>query len=335
MAFPINFWTFRNWEAMAIFKLPASVGYFYKRQHAQMIEQGEFAPYTPYAVKESHTWATDGLGYRNEAENFGSEIVFVGDSYTAGASLDQTETLSSITQQLSGKKTSQIAPASFNDFKQLLELGLVTKPRVLIFCVCERQIPGLEIVNPGKTPRTLHTIGKQFKKIISQNDHVSTGLTYADRLFKNAAFRYIKSAIVPLQRMGIQSSIEPRIFFFAGKGAPIQYDSAILAHCTDVLFSYQQFCLSQGIRFVFLPGPNKESLYYEWVPLVKQPDFLHALHQQLQKKGIFSIDALELFTQNKQEGMLYCFDDSHWNGKATRLLISDMLTKMKENHIGE
>jgi hypothetical protein len=316
---------------MAIFKMPASVGYFYKNQQAQMTEIGEFGVNTSYAIPKTCFWQTDNLGFRNSSTSKGMDILFIGDSYVTGTSLDQPYTLSALTQTFSGKKAYQIAPAAFDDFKRMLELNLLSKPKTIVFTDCERQLPGLKEVSlDEKQGLSKRDLIKSVKKIVNENDGISNVLTYFDRVFKNAAFRSMKSKITGVKNLGIQSPINPAMFYTFGKDAVIPCTKPILDKTVTAILNYKRFCDMHGINFIFLPGPNKESLYYEDIPLSSQPRFLYTLDSALKKNGINCINTLDLLNREKPNGLLFQLDDGHWNSRATKIVAQKLVDEMLE-----
>ena len=68
----------------------------------------------------------------------------------------------------------------------------------------------------------------------------------------------------------------------------------------NALLSYKTFCDKNGIVFIFVPLPDKETVYYDQLPgMKKQNTFLKKLDTAIQKKGIASINALEIFNTSK------------------------------------
>ncbi len=80
----------------------------------------------------------------------------------------------------------------------------------------------------------------------------------------------------------------------------------------------QNSCEEQGIQFLFMTAPNKNSLYPQYMPDVGKPlekeKNLTLLQRALEKEGVRYLDLESLFLQ--QDEILYFHGDSHWNNKG-------------------
>lgn len=322
-AVPINFWSFRSWEALAKFDKNASVGPFYPNQTLEMAEKGDLAHSTNYAIIKNTIWRTDSLGFRNNEVPRQIDILFIGDSFVAGTSLSQDQTISSQVEQISGKKTYQMAPGTIESFTELLQLGLIPKPKVVILSVVERNIPLLKPIQE-KPPET-------WKKILAQNAFLGTTTMYIDRLSKNSAQKKLNALISEDRAVSHQSPVDPKFFFYEGFSAKIKYDDAKVNANTDTIAAYKAYFNRMDIDFVFLPMPNKESVYYEFVPYEKQPDFLYALDKSLVEKKIKTVNTLALYNKNKPTKLLYFPDDSHWTPEASKLTAEALVKYFSES----
>jgi alginate O-acetyltransferase complex protein AlgJ len=47
-----------------------------------------------------------------------------------------------------------------------------------------------------------------------------------------------------------------------------------LKRTNDIIVSYKEYCDSLGIEFLFIPMPNKATVYYEFVPFKEQPGYI-------------------------------------------------------------
>lgn len=92
---------------------------------------------------------------------------------------------------------------------------------------------------------------------------------------------------------------------------------------------YDHLCKQRGIRFIFLPIPNKENIYYEQYAVKGKPVFLKNLITELRKKGIESVDTQTAFedAHQKDSASLFHADDSHWNPKGVQL-IADLTIRL-------
>lgn len=97
----------------------------------------------------------------------------------------------------------------------------------------------------------------------------------------------------------------------------------------------QDYCESNGAKFVFTIAPNKNSLYPDGMPdrykyKVAELSDAQRLKPYLEKEGVNYLDLFELFS--KQDEILYLKQDSHWNNKGARLVYNMILTEVDYEH---
>ena len=83
--------------------------------------------------------------------------------------------------------------------------------------------------------------------------------------------------------------------------------------------------------FLYVPMPNKESVYYDFIPLNKQPDYLFKLDSILKEANVSTINTLEIYNNYRKinSALLYHLDDTHWNSKATDLVSKEIAIKYR------
>lgn len=319
LCMPASTWVFRGWEALIKSNPYATVGWFYPNQKLTIRETGDLARNTPYSIYRKCYWQTDRLGYRNNYVPSSIDVLILGDSFTAGTGLTQKDTISSLLT--TDKRTVyQVAPGNVNKLIVLLNTGIVSKPKTVVFSVAERDIP--QIINIGQKH------GKYPKVIPFKYEKWWIAF---DRLKKNNALSFLRTMIKKQKTYGIQSEVDPRVFFLQGEQAQIASSERSLDRIVEVLQSYNNYFNNQGIAFMFLPIPNKESVYYDLVPLKEQPDFLYKLYADLRRNDIPTVNTLAMLTERRKE-RLYYFDDTHWNLTATRIIaerLNDYLSEVK------
>ena len=86
-----------------------------------------------------------------------------------------------------------------------------------------------------------------------------------------------------------------------------------------------------GIDFLFLPMPDKETVYFELVPFIKQPNYLFKLDSILTNSNVATINTLKIYNEFRKENksLLYHFDDTHWNSNATEIIANE-ITKIQK-----
>ena len=95
---------------------------------------------------------------------------------------------------------------------------------------------------------------------------------YIDKAFRFSAFKWFKARIKNSKGFGIPSKIDSDMFFL--QGASAKYDTSTLARKLRIIKEYKKYCDSLNIKFIVMPMPNKETVYYELVPFEQQPQYL-------------------------------------------------------------
>jgi hypothetical protein len=110
------------------------------------------------------------------------------------------------------------------------------------------------------------------------------------------------------------------LYFLQGEGANKDISKGILDKAVQLIKTYNDAVKSRGIRFIFLPIPEKENIFYELLK-TKNPIFLERLISELKREGVETIDTQKAFEQafHKNRVLLYHTDDTHWNANAVRI----------------
>jgi hypothetical protein len=314
---PPDYFTYRLWESLQYASQVPHVGPFYPNTTIAMTEEGDLGHHTSKALLKHVIWKTDEWGFRNDSFIPDPDILIVGDSFMAGCGLSQEETLAKrLSAELgSSTKIYVAAPVAFSDIKYLFEHDILRRPKLLIFSIVERSVPrplSLSEIDPLDISAETYT----FKRKLY-------GWTGFDALYdKLTRFYSVEWAIARINGKhgnGI-TGMDHSMLFLQGKNST-RNDSARLANTTRNLLAYKKYCDLLHIRFLFLPMPNKETVYYDRIPLSKQPDYLFRLDSALTVSGVSTVNTLSLYNEAKKKGvMLYHPDDTHWNGNATQLV---------------
>jgi alginate O-acetyltransferase complex protein AlgJ len=341
---PLDFFTFRVWESVKVDTLKDMLpGYFYPRVNMIKAEQGDIAHHTAFAVEKTVEWHTDRFGYRNRDEAKAPEVVIVGDSNTVGAGLTQSEILSVVLGNRLSTWVYSFAPASLNTF--LRDRSLVHgKPRVVIVATIEWDVPLLRPLKPElATPSRFERRFIEFRSAVKESRSLQSIAVPIDRLFKANMLHYCRASLrravnsilpeegtITPQKQGVSS-----IRFFLGDLAvrdvsPDRFDTTL-----KIIRSYNDLLRKMGIRFIFLPIPNKENIYHDLIPSKKKPVFLTQLTKTLKEEGIETIDLQSAFDEvyRKKGPVLYLPDDTHWSAEGVRIaagLLADAIELKKE-----
>jgi len=321
---PPDFFTFRSWEALAFINVspllaPAT---FYPGYRLRKKEVGDLAHHTNKEIIKNTEWMIDQRGYRNDFFIADPDILLIGDSFFVGSGLTQKET---ITNKLSDKlkekaKVYNMAGGTFKAFDILLRNRIIKKPKLIIYGSVERKIKYSPYEKQGKWV-------KKFQNLKSKiPSWFNTLLVSADRMIRFYSIQWAKSRLNNQTGHGVVSPIDPRMLFFEGKSQSIRTEEDLSKTLSELL-SYKKYCDSMGINFLYIPMPDKETVYYELVPLDVQPDFLVKLDRLLTKNGVAIINTLDLYNKERQKSpaLLYLYDDTHWNSNATELVANEII----------
>lgn len=332
---PLDSFTFRAWEALRVEGTTLTTGKFYPNMTITKEEVGRSAHHTQYQTKKTVTWITDKYGYRKQNTDKKMEVVIIGDSFIAGDGLDQHEMLSEKLEKKLGVGVYPVATANIKSF--------INMPR---FC---KHPPSVVILE--KAEHTVHRLKKPVQKPVKQKINYTRNLLCRNpliqfiditqnRIFKAAMLNYTKARI--RDWMGLTKFDTSCVKNFAGKPFLInkaeltdeqkkQYINAIIAR----LRLYEDYFSKRNIRFIFMPIPDKETIYYKVAGFDKQPDFLDELAAAADNAGIEILNiktAFDLARIKDPNALLYIPDDSHWNANGAEItadLLADMIESKK------
>jgi len=344
---PIDFFTFRVWEALVIRQFRSILpGEFYPNMEVTKIEEGDLAHHTKFTYKRKVEWFTDRYGYRKQNTNRNKhEVVIIGDSNIAGSGLTQEDILSEVLEKELKVSVYPISPASLSTFLKERRFKKYP-PDIVIISSVERfvfYLPPVKVTSETistKLRTQIREIGYRLRNQISGNRFIQCVGVYLDRIYKANMLQYLRAS---LRRIGFSHSqtIYPDrfsskygpVFFLQGADAnkdvpKDQFDKAV-----QVIKTYDEFLRSKGIRFIFLPIPEKENIYHETLQ-TKRPVFLEQLISTLKNLGIETVDTQTAFDDAFQKGvLLYHTNDTHWNENAVKItadLIKALIERKKQ-----
>ncbi|MEC4004402.1 hypothetical protein OX283_007025 [Flavobacterium sp. SUN052] len=323
---PVNFFNHRNWEAVLLKTNIPHYGPLYPNMFLSSVEVGDLAHHTNYAIRKKVIWKTDALGFRNDSVFKNPDVIVIGDSFINGTSMTQTDIF---TCQLSKAfnnryKIYNLAPFTFNNYVELLEQGIIKKPKIIIFSCVEKTVP--EVFT--STGKNYNSIREKVKNKIRK----SNVAPIFDRLTRFYMINWIKARINKSKGTGIQSEFNKKMFFLRGEAVEPRNQIDVY-NTAKAITSYKKYCDKIGVKFLFLPMPNKETVYYDFVPLPKQPNYLFELCDLLNKDSIPNINTLKVYNSNRRSSQLmYQLDDTHWNPLGVKLISNAVKIKLVETH---
>lgn len=317
---PVDFYTFRVWEALYVKKYTGLLpGFFYPNRKLRKIEEGDIAHGTPWAVRRPAEWETDEFGYRNRDPHPAPyDILVTGDSFAAGCSVSQEETLSEVLARRLGRKVYSFAPV-FDPCpldRFFREKRFETDPpKVVLLVLLERNITSLGPPVPpapekkGEGTRLLEKLDRfpWFRETLVLGDRLDKAMLWNDWSARRQG---------PDMKRILGNTTDPgRILFYFGDEANRPVSREQVEKCARTLRLYRDLLEARHIHFLFCPVPNKESVYFDYLPSGKGNDFLERLQKELERRKVETLDVKKAFRgrYRKDRSFLYRKDDGHWN----------------------
>ncbi len=333
---PIDFFTFRAWEALTVSTLDNWLpGYFYPRKTIVRTEEGDSGHHTSFAVERKNVvWQTDKFGYRNTKEMAKPQAVIIGDSNTAGSGLTQKDMISEALARHLGAPAYSYAPASLNTYLRERRFR-EHPPCAVVVAVIERNITVLRPVKEELAfPSALEKKYLDLRCAMKESPALQAVVVPIDRFLKA---NMLHSSRASLRRR--VAALAPREDSAPAKGGPVYEQGFVVREkafepvpreqmnaAVAVALSYHNLLKRLGITFVFVPIPNKENIYYDLFPGAKKPVFIRELTAELRRAGVEVIDLQTAYdeTYRAKGQVVYQPDDSHWSALgvdiAARLL---------------
>lgn len=310
---------------------PALKGFFYpevkivKYEAANMMDM-----YRGRNVRRTNEWQTDRYGYRKkEPYRFPIEIALVGDSNMAGSGLTQTELFSEVLENAIKRGAYPLAPAGMESVF-LMPLFKKNPPKIVVASFIERN---LSTFHPYQIPfrrpgfaawERMNTAVSEI--LLAQPFFRSLGIFVDRSFYKKTLAQYWKGRFFggrpDLFISGINSELP--MIFFQGSAANEPISEAELQSTVRTFKSYEEACRQAGIRFIFMPIPNKETIYYDILPGQLKSNRLQRLFTRLRAEGVEVVDlesAYLNFKEAQPEVLLYEPEDVHWNAQGVRLAV--------------
>ena len=336
---PKDTFTFRSWESVIWVEKSDTIGRFYPNIKSVRDESGDLGHNSKYNVlKKNIYWETDKYGFRNDqSKDAAYDIVLVGDSNSVGSGTTQEQILSKQISRRIGSNVFNYAPMEIDGafLANLSDMGI--NPKVVIYEKIEREIPKIAECNDQdiaqKHRRTIKDAIEQSMKSLFANNLYTYVLIARDRFYKKEPVNFIQGKIdSSFGRFNMPVSVgEENILFFDSSFATKEIQDDKISLIADKLEKLSIAFNKRGIKFIFVPVPNKESIYVELLPENKQPikniTFLSRLKKELDTRGVTSVDTYSLFRSSFQTGTrMYFADDTHWNSVGIELT-SDLVAR--------
>jgi hypothetical protein len=338
LVLPIDSFCFRVWEALQTRNELLLSGPFYPNQHIAKTEEGDLGHHTPRAVKKQVEWWTDRFGYRKrETGQHGYRIVIVGDSNIAGSGLTQDDMLSEVLERRLKLGVYPLAPGDVNSFLRD-ERFRVEPPKIVIVESIERSLlslpePLLRVKTDNKSTGILG--------FLRYNPTAQRFMVVISRVLRSNILNYLRARILDsLNQVILALAGEPKavrtgssMLFFQGDSANADIPDLEIEKIVRTLVTYRDLLARKGIRFIFLPVPNKENIYYSQLPSRKPATLLRKLIKALTEQNVEVIDTQSAFDQALDHGvLLYHVDDTHWNSQGVRIAADLICDRLAARH---
>ncbi len=264
---PVDFFTFRAWEALVKqYSVGVLKGPFYPNMSLIKTEEG--GDLKPSATctdrKESVHWQTDVYGYRNAPSAAGHyPIIIVGDSNVAGGGLSQSEMLSEVLETKLNKPVYPLAPESIKYiFKH--ELLKQNRPEVVILVNIERGIITANYTIRDHSDFKALPVWEKIMWSVMLHPAVQSAAVHIDRILKANMLRFARGRINSAATPVIQKTEgDPcPMLFLQGARANRDVPDSVRHHAVQSIKHLSDFFTDKGVRFIFLPVPNKENIHY-------------------------------------------------------------------------
>lgn len=335
---PIDCFTFRAWEALVVRKFKNLLtGPFYPDMELTKVEEGDLAHHTKFSRKKIVTWVTDRYGYRKVKGEGPWPIVIVGDSNIAGSGLTQDEILSEVLESQLKVKVYPLSPVGIGTFLRIRRF-IERPPLLVILASTERELPYFSALKSKRRYQVESDLIESIKAL-RENRIFQSLFILLDRLIKMNMLHYIRATIrraispEPEVNPKYMSSQHGAIFFLKGPDANQEVKKETFERVVQLIKSYHDAVNQRGIRFIFLPIPEKENILHEILQTPK-PKFLEQLIVELKRQGVETIDSQKAFEEayRKNQIMPYQTDDTHWSSdgvKITADLIKEVIEKKR------
>jgi len=326
---PLDAFTFRAWEAVRPYNENYFVGPFYPNLNIEVTEQGDLGRRTPYAVDKTNTYITDKYGYRNNPASSDFDILILGDSMAFGSGLNQQDILASQIEAYTGKSVFNAAPT---DFSNVFTAPFMqdNDPEVVIVELAEHQIRRHSgfYTSPNIEDGAL---------AIHQRLMLSSPLYARSAVYLDVASRQPTFMRNSLFGMGnpyeLIPSDEPDLpMLFWEDSLTSQHTPESIEAVVKLLVDYQEIADQREITLIFVAVPDKESIYYEYIPdshsqqtITDRQAFLTELYVELDQHNINYIDVLTIYQEAAKQGeVVYQLDDTHWNEHGVSLVAQEV-----------
>ena len=328
---PSNTYTWRPWEAMLFRSSHFAMGDFYHpNEELEMNSVGDLCYHTPFAIPKHEIWKTDIIGNRNDTYITDPDILIMGDSYAVGDRITQDSTITNLLKSdlQNQPKIYNIAPAELSKLDYYLKYKLISKPKLVIFIKSERYIPTTLEKTPD--PQSPNSLKSKLKAELKHNATFNKLRVFLDKTFRMYSKNWVHARLSNKKGDGIPGKPGSNMFFWNissyANDPNLARSPSDFEKSAQRIITYKEYCDSMGIEFLFVPMPNKATVYFENVPYEKQPAFIANLDSVLIGNNVKTVNVLQLYNEYRKSNtkLLYHLDDMHWNPNGVQLVSKEI-----------
>jgi hypothetical protein len=334
LSLPVNYFSHRFWEATSVYNKLGRIllpGPFYPNMDMAMNETGDLGVHSPYEVIKKVEWITNKDGYRTRlSPDKHYDIVVIGDSLAAGSSLSQKEI---VAEALSKNLNQDVYNMGGLRMTEFLNTDYIEthKPKVVVLIQMERTLTDVSSFSVSRKQDVVSRLHTKVQKYVTyfHAEKLIPVFVIADRFLKLNMYHYLRANAEYLldPKSVIKYDGSPMLFFqgeVANKEVPKDEFDLTVSKIAEV----NKYLQSQGIQFVFVPIPNKETMYWDVFPKHVQPHFIPDLVQALRKNNVTAINVQDAFLKamQKDKKVLYHTDDTHWNKEGVNETVKAIIS---------
>jgi hypothetical protein len=281
-------------------------------------------------VPREVVFTTDRWGLRNPIDIEHPRVVVLGDSYVAGSSVTDRETVTVAMSRELREPVYNFAVQSIDVPALFLRdpRFAANPPEIVIWAPVARRIrprplsfPAADESSPGPFERSLLSIRHAGEALEAFEERLNrdNGLTHWARYFYNGLQHrwfgnpnLIDTPEGPFLALGLED-----------QGLTVSAEKREVDAVIAMVQAFSNFLTQHGVHLIYCPLPESGTIYPEYFPEEARedlavPSFLDRLIDGSRAQGVQVVDLRPVFRADKSP-YLYQPDDSHWNSRGIAL----------------
>lgn len=310
---------YRPWEMLA---LPDKTGFEPNARVTMSAigdlghESGIISLQTPRDI----TWTTDRFGFRNPERSAPSPVVVIGDSFVAGAGLDDADTLARQLEARLGVSVYNRGTESLKGPALYLSDPRFARfpPRVVIWCPTQRGLEPRGLAPPRAQPLDSPAFPDRIRRALGALDRDNGLVRVSRETFNELRYRLFGAPWVG--RFDGEDRLRLPV-----EVARLHLTSEVrrLSRTIQMLSALATLLHERGSKLVYCPIPDAGNVYPElYSPRDRarmvEPHHIDRVVEAAQRAGLEVVDLSALFRAHRRP-YLWWRDDSHWSPRAVEL----------------